>query len=45
MPLADDTKERGQQLVLDLVAAYWYPAGDEAHNVGVGVEAGQVVSR
>ena len=36
-------KERGQQLVLDLDAAYWYPAGDEAHDVGVGVEADQVV--
>ena len=36
-------KERGQDLLLDLLAGRRYPSGDEVHDVGVGVKADQVV--
>src|SRR5215469_1791401 len=36
-------KERGQNLVLDLVAGRGHPASDKTHDIGIGIKAHQVV--
>jgi hypothetical protein len=37
------TEERGQDLILDLLAGRGYPAGDIAHHIGIGIQVHQVV--
>src|ERR1700689_4967812 len=34
-------EERGQELMLDLLAGGGYPAGDKAHDIGIGIQAHQ----
>src|SRR6266571_1233115 len=36
-------EERGQDLILDLLAGRGYPAGDKTHHIGIGIQAYQVV--
>jgi hypothetical protein len=36
-------KKGGQDLVLDLLARRGHPAGDKTHDIGIGIQAHQVV--
>src|SRR5580693_6646009 len=37
------TEECRQDLILDLLAGRGYPAGDKAHDIGIGIQVHQVV--
>src|SRR5271169_4464274 len=37
------TEEGRQELILDLLAGRGYPAGDKAHDIGIGIQVHQVI--